>query len=120
MPHSLVLIYVNFDTVSSLIQVHKHRFFSLLLVLSHSDSNRRLSLHVLFKYLKNIIYAGTDSCTNKALSMARLATHILQSMPLLYTGLPWLPVLQAAQTRRDNAVAPRTNLAKPPLDRKSR
>lgn len=90
MPHSLILIDVKFDTASSLIKVHKHKFFSLFLVLSHPDSNRRLSLHVLFKYLKNIVYAGTDSCTNKALSMARLTTRKLQSMPLLYEGLPWL------------------------------
>ncbi len=66
MPHSLVLIDVKFDTASSLIKVHKHKFFSLLLVLSHPDSNRRLSLHVLFKYLKNIVYAGTDSCYKQA------------------------------------------------------
>lgn len=99
MPHSLILIDVKFDTASSLIKVHKHKFFSLLLVLSHPDSNRRLSLHVLFKYLKNIVYAGTDSCTNKALSMARLATHKLQSMPLLYTGLPWLPVLPSGSDK---------------------
>ncbi len=51
MPHSR-FIDVKFVTVPWLRSINK--FFSLLLVLWHSDSNPRLSLHVLFKYLKTL------------------------------------------------------------------